>query len=441
MTVEWAKGWVKRQKDLKMAVPRVIEPARSQGCQKETIQRWFDTWFREVVQEGILDSMVANFDETMVQPQLSKAVKVVGRRDQDSLVICSVPELPHITLGVTVFADGHFLDHLTIYPAKYVPQEIRGDNARQYKGYVFAGQESGWINKDIFADHCRKVIIPGFEEQRAKLQKIGQCNTTGVFLVDGHASRENAELIAEFKAHNIKFIVMPPHTSHLLQPLDLRVFGAFKASLSKHDSSLRNQTLPERRDALMKKAIASLHGAMAVRTILASWELAGLFPFDPSRALSHPCILFEKEETTLQIDPAGKKQTDRYLMGGKVLTNVSELESMRKVEAQRLARKQPKQNEFQEPRDALLHSCPELALPPLPKRRGRPPKRKQNENPRSNPLVPPQKISPPPTRPELEIDEAVVMEFNSDGELALCCHSQIAPLELETMAPPPMQVI
>ena len=261
---------MKQNKGLKLVRPRFVEPQRSEGCRKSIVEAWFETWQKEVGEEAVHPSMLANFDETMIQPQVNSKVKVVGFNDSDVTVVSKEPEMPHITLGVTIFANGSFCDHLLIYPSKFVPQEIRGDNSAYYLNYSISGQENGWINQELFAEHCRKTLIPSFLERRAKLEKLGFPNAVGVLLVDGHSSRMNSKLMEEFRENNIKVPVLPSHASHVLQPLDLAVFGAFKASLSKGDSSLRQLTLPERRSALMLKAMKSLHCALSPDVILRS---------------------------------------------------------------------------------------------------------------------------------------------------------------------------
>ena len=47
-------------------------------------------------------------------------------------------------------------------------------------------------------------------------------------LYDGHASHVSPCLIDWAKDHQIVLFVLPPHMSHLLQPLDVAVFGPFK---------------------------------------------------------------------------------------------------------------------------------------------------------------------------------------------------------------------
>jgi hypothetical protein len=71
----------------------------------------------------------------------------------------------------------------------------------------------------------------------------------------------------EFRMNGNMVPVLPSHASHVLQPLDLTVFGVSKAALSKGDSSLRRLTLPDRRGAIMQKAMKALHLALCTNTI------------------------------------------------------------------------------------------------------------------------------------------------------------------------------
>lgn len=374
VTPSWAREWIKKNNSFKLVKPRLVEKERSEGCRKSIIEAWFATWESEVANERIFPSMLANFDETMIQPQLHSSVKVVGLRNSNAAVKCTDPGLPHITLGVTIFADGTNIKHLLIYPNKFAPQEVRGSNSAHYINYTLAGQESGWITQDLFACYCRETVIPSFLERRARLESLGVHNAAGVFLVDGHSSRLNSSLMEEFNGHGIKVPVLPSHASHVLQPLDLVVFGVFKSFLSKGDSGLRKLTLSERRAALMTKARNALHFALSTDNILASFEKAGLHPYNPSLPLQHPCILLADEPKTHVIDPTKKSSGERYNMSGKVITNLTEIETIRLVEARKAMRKSAKQTEQSTPACDVSISEPFLMLPSAPKRRGRPPK-------------------------------------------------------------------
>jgi hypothetical protein len=54
--------------------------------------------------------MIANFDETMIRCT-SKSLVVVGHAEKDEHFITQQNEMPHITLGVCIFADGTSAPH------------------------------------------------------------------------------------------------------------------------------------------------------------------------------------------------------------------------------------------------------------------------------------------------------------------------------------------
>ena len=49
-----------------------------------------------------------------------------------------------------------------------------------------------------------------------------------LLIVDGHGSHIRADFIAHCMENSIDLLVILPHCSHLLQPLDVKVFAAFK---------------------------------------------------------------------------------------------------------------------------------------------------------------------------------------------------------------------
>jgi hypothetical protein len=49
-----------------------------------------------------------------------------------------------------------------------------------------------------------------------------------MLVLDGHKSHESAEFQEYYKAHNIIPLGLPPHLSHLTQPLDVRCFSVLK---------------------------------------------------------------------------------------------------------------------------------------------------------------------------------------------------------------------
>jgi len=61
-----------------------------------------------------------------------------------------------------------------------------------------------------------------------------------LLITDGHSSYITANVIAFCIEHAIDLLILPPHTSHVLQPLDVSMFQPLKRTLAKEtDAAIR----------------------------------------------------------------------------------------------------------------------------------------------------------------------------------------------------------
>ena len=82
---------------------------------------------------------------------------------------------------------------------------------------LFTAQKSGWIEKDLYLKWFREVFLRSVPVERPIL-----------LLVDGHKAHVMMDVIEEAVANKILVFCLPAHASHLLQPLDLSLFGPLK---------------------------------------------------------------------------------------------------------------------------------------------------------------------------------------------------------------------
>ena len=85
--------------------------------------------------------------------------------------------------------------------------------------------ENGWTDNKLCLEWLKGCIEPA---TRAELQEEYR-----LLIVNGHASHVSNEFIKFIKAKKIIWICLPPHSTHLLQPLDVSVFGPLKQSYKK----------------------------------------------------------------------------------------------------------------------------------------------------------------------------------------------------------------
>jgi hypothetical protein len=107
--------------------------------------------------------------------------------------------------------------------------------------------------------------------------------------MDGHSSHVTANVIAFCMENAIDLLIIPPHTSHILQPLDVGVFAPLKRALaSETDAALR---LDSGRIARVQWVewvemyIRARQRALNKHNILSGWRSAGLVPLSPITVL------------------------------------------------------------------------------------------------------------------------------------------------------------
>jgi hypothetical protein len=216
---------------------------------------------------------------------ISQKVKVIVPLDYKQGIIPQIKEGQHISLGVTIFADGTHLDTLVILPLKTLPESLES----LHEGYTFSGQESGWITAEIFQQYCQKIIIKAYQSRIQKIHTINP-NARGLLILDSHTSRSNSSLLEEFQKNNIDVLTLPSHTSHILQPLDRGIFKIFKATLSRKRINLVIEDADTQRFELLRLAKHALYNAFYPENIKKAFAEAGIFPINRQHILDSDVV-------------------------------------------------------------------------------------------------------------------------------------------------------
>ena len=96
----------------------------------------------------------------------------------------------------------------------------------------------------------------------------------------------------EFCLNNrIKLLFLPPYSSHVLQPLDLTIFGPLKVKYHKEISKfvsldISNIKRPQFIQAYQKTRAVTMNKS----NIKAGWRISGFYPYNPQIPLSSPFV-------------------------------------------------------------------------------------------------------------------------------------------------------
>ena len=138
-----------------------------------------------------------------------------------------------VTAIECVNAAGAALPPLLIFKAKntnsaWIPTEAPLD-------WRFSTSNSGWTSDSHGFEWLTTIFEPNTRPENPNQRRL--------LIMNGHSSHMTANFIAHCMKHAIDLLILPPHTSHLLQPLDVGVFAPFKRALaeeidavSRHDS-------------------------------------------------------------------------------------------------------------------------------------------------------------------------------------------------------------
>ena len=85
-------------------------------------------------------------------------------------------------------------------------------------GSRYTVSQNGWMTTPAYINWFRNLFIPSLPAERPIL-----------LILDGHSSHVSLEVRDLAVSNEIHMLKLPPHLSHLLQPLDVRVFKPMKA--------------------------------------------------------------------------------------------------------------------------------------------------------------------------------------------------------------------
>ena len=94
-------------------------------------------------------------------------------------------------------------------------------------------------------------------------------------------------------SNNIYLVYLPPHSSHVLQPLDLAVFSSLKTAYRKYvgDRSLYTHSTPIGKRYFLKCYYKARIDALTARNIKSGWRASGLWPVNSGKPLMSRLLL------------------------------------------------------------------------------------------------------------------------------------------------------
>ena len=276
---EVSKGWwdsfKRRHPELTLRLSEALSYARAAANNPETINKYFDLLQHILQDNGLTDrpTQLFNCDESGL-PLTHKPPKVVARVGQKHPYAVTSSDKGQITILACGNAAGYCIPPMVIFDRK----SLNSDWAiGEVPGTFYGLSDSGWMDAELFEEWFKNHFLRHAPPARPLL-----------LLLDGHSSHFQPELVQAAATEGVIIFCLPPHTTHLLQPLDNCAFGSLKRHWGEecHRFCSNNPGKVVNRYNFSSIFNAAWLKGMSMGNIIASFRAAGIYPLNRKAVLS-----------------------------------------------------------------------------------------------------------------------------------------------------------
>jgi hypothetical protein len=274
----WASNFVKRHPDLKTRFFRKYDYQRAK-CEDPTIIRdWFRLVTNTIAKYGIRSNDIYNFDETgFMMGMIQSGMVVTGTERREKPKSVQPGNREWITVIQSINAEGWSIPPFIIGAGQYhLANWYRESNLPG--DWVIATTQNGWTDNETGLEWLKH-----FDRCTAKRTN----SRYRLLILDGHESHHSIEFERYCEENKIIRLCMPPHSSHLLQPLDVGCFSVLKNAYGREiEHLIRCSITHVSKTEFFPAFYAAFQATMTEKNIKSAFRGAGLVPLDPESVVS-----------------------------------------------------------------------------------------------------------------------------------------------------------
>jgi hypothetical protein len=276
--VNWPKRFIDRHPELKTRFSQRYDYQRALCEDPKIIREWFRLVQNTIAKYGILLEDIYNFDETGFQMGIIGTAKVVtGSERILHPKIIQPGNTEWVTVVEGINAAGWTLPSMIIFKGKlHQASWYQNDLPHNWR---IETSENGWTN-----DKLGLVWLKEIFNKHTQSRTIGRYR---LLILDGHGSHSGPEFDQFCTENSIIPLYMPPHSSHLLQPLDVSCFSPLKQAYRKQVEKKMGLGINHIDKDEFLTIYSSVHTeALNEKNIQSGFRATGLVPYDPEQVLS-----------------------------------------------------------------------------------------------------------------------------------------------------------
>ncbi|KAJ8930185.1 hypothetical protein NQ314_017049 [Rhamnusium bicolor] len=203
---EWVKNCLARNPELRRNAEN-IKRARA-DLSPQMISNYFTEL--SVTVTDIPPENIVNYDEMNFTDDPGKKRVLVRRRAKHAYRILGTSK-SSVSVMFAGAGNGDIFSPYIVYKSNNLhPEWMQGGPDRSI---------SGWFDSIIFEDWFNKIAVPYFRRMQGRKILIG----------DNLGSHLSYNVLKFCEENQVSFVLLPPNSTHLCQPLDVAVFRTIKA--------------------------------------------------------------------------------------------------------------------------------------------------------------------------------------------------------------------
>jgi hypothetical protein len=275
---KWPANFVKRTDSLKTCFNRAYDRQRALCEDPALIRPWFELIEQTKAKYGICDDDVYNFDEAgFIMGKITTQLVVTGSERRGRPKTIQPGNREWVTVIAAINATGWSVPPFLIFAGQYhlsawyEEKDIPRD-------WAIAVSDNGWTNNELGVEWLKHF------NAHTKTRVVG---ARRLLVLDGHESHHSLEFQELCKENNIYTLCMPPHSSHLLQPLDVGCFSPLKRAYSREvESLIRHHINHITKLEFLPAFKTAFNQSFTSANICSAFRGAGLVPLQPDTVLS-----------------------------------------------------------------------------------------------------------------------------------------------------------
>ncbi|XP_072395044.1 uncharacterized protein [Diabrotica undecimpunctata] len=211
--IDWLRTFMKRKK-LSIRQPEACSLARSTSFKRHNVRMFFDNLQNILKKYPILieSSRVFNLDETSTKTVHDPKKVVIEKGIKQANSCISGEHGVLVTICCIISVLGTYCPPVMVFPRKFFNNGAPRDT-------LGLANPSGWMTAELFLQ-----VLEHFSKYSSSFKE-----NPSLLIFDNHESHVTVKVIMNARKAGVHILTLPPHCSNKLQPLDVAVFGPFKA--------------------------------------------------------------------------------------------------------------------------------------------------------------------------------------------------------------------